>query len=227
VEVVADPSLAAERLHGLGLRGLHCGSGSILLTGCLNTDGLRLEDESGNSTEPGRLALVDGVNYYLEHDSTERFPLETDTFDWIYSEHFIEHLQPQHGIKFFRQTRRLMRPGGVVRLSTPDLRKYMSGYLEPGQEFFKEHLRRIAHLPAMSSRGAPDRPAFMVNQCFYLWGHRWIYDFDELRHAATEAGFPAEACVERSFREGLFPELAALDQEWRNHESIYFEAVND
>jgi hypothetical protein len=60
-----------------------------------------------------------------------------------------------------------------------------------------------------------------------MWGHKWIYDFDELRHAAVEAGFAPESCVERSFREGLLPEVAALDQEWRSDDSLYVEIVNE
>ena len=35
----------------------------------------------------------------------------------------------------------------------------------------------------------PARTAFMFNQLFYLYGHRWIYDLDELRTRCDEAGF--------------------------------------
>lgn len=35
----------------------------------------------------------------------------------------------------------------------------------------------------------PERRAWMIKQIFRYCGHQWIYALDELRHAATEAGF--------------------------------------
>jgi hypothetical protein len=64
----------------------------------------------------------------------------------------------------------------------------------------------------------------MVNNIFYNWGHRWVYDFGELKHALTAAGFDPQTVVERGFAEGSVPEVAALDGEGRAHESIYVEA---
>jgi hypothetical protein len=70
----------------------------------------------------------------------------------------------------------------------------------------------------------PRRPAFMMNLVFYFWGHRWIYDFDELRHALVEAGFAPDSVVRRAFHEGALPEVAMLDRETRRHETMYVEA---
>jgi hypothetical protein len=75
-------------------------------------------------------------------------------------------------------------------------------------------------------RGAPqmpDRPAFMVNHIFRFWGHCWIYDADELRYALGRAGFPAEAMRVCAYRQGVRPEVADLDDERRNDETIYVE----
>ena len=63
----------------------------------------------------------------------------------------------------------------------------------------------------------------MVNQIFYAWGHRWLYEFEELRSAATEAGFGRDAVRLAAFRESAVPEMAAMDQERRNDESLYVE----
>jgi hypothetical protein len=63
----------------------------------------------------------------------------------------------------------------------------------------------------------------MLNQIFQLWGHRWIYDFDELRTIAGAAGFASEQVTECSFRQGQVPELSALDLPLRSDESLYVE----
>src|SRR5262249_33532556 len=71
----------------------------------------------------------------------------------------------------------------------------------------------------------PERGAFMFNQMFYLYGHRWIYDAEELEYALTEAGFAAPDIRVRGYRQGDRPDVAGLDQEGRGHESIYVEAT--
>ena len=69
----------------------------------------------------------------------------------------------------------------------------------------------------------PERRAFLLNQIFYLYGHRWIYDLDELRHALGRAGFDPDAVRERAYRDGDRPDIAQLDQTFRNDETIYVE----
>ena len=70
----------------------------------------------------------------------------------------------------------------------------------------------------------PERPAFMLNQLFYLYGHRWLYDLDELRYALARAGFesPVQACA---FGEGAQADVAALDRVFRRLETIYIEVT--
>jgi SAM-dependent methyltransferase len=242
-----SPPYGGDLMLSLGLRGLQCGSGPKLMSGCLNTDMVHLSSRDGTGeTEMGRLARLNGDLYYLEHDATEPFPVEDESFDWVYNEHFIEHLFPGDAIVWLREVRRILRPGGHLRISTPDMRKYMNGYADPDKAFFKQHHERMApHLQNFlvdpedesippqrrnvsrryfpGDEEVPIRPAFMVNQIFQLWGHRWVYDFDELRHVAERAGFDPALVVERSFREGRKPDVAALDLEHRNDESIYVE----
>jgi hypothetical protein len=77
-------------------------------------------------------------------------------------------------------------------------------------------------IPAFA-KGVPDRPGWMVNQVFYNWGHRWIYDVDEIRYVAAQAGFDAGAVEEAGYRSGREPELWALDPEGRDDVSLYVE----
>jgi SAM-dependent methyltransferase len=137
VELLDAPTSSySELVRSAGLRGLHFGSGANVLAEWLNTDMVRLGDLEGNLTERDRLARVNGDLYYLQHDATERFPLEDGSFDWIYSEHFIEHLSPEQGVEWLQEVRRLLRPGGHARITTPDLRRYVTGYLDPDHELF-------------------------------------------------------------------------------------------
>jgi predicted SAM-dependent methyltransferase len=75
--------------------------------------------------------------YYLQHDATKSLPVAPESFEWVYSEHFIEHIPQQMAVEWLKEVRRLLKPGGYLRLSTPDLRIYAKGYLEKRELFSK------------------------------------------------------------------------------------------
>jgi SAM-dependent methyltransferase len=244
VELLPDP-LTGETLRRHGVRGLHPGCGGVFLEGALNSDRAARTDGDDVTTTPGRLARVNERFFYLEHDSTEPLPLEDEVFDWVFSEAFIEHITPAAAIGWLREMRRLLKPGGFVRLSTPDLRKYVEGYLDPEGTFYEVHRDKLDDVTTKmferragregiellrkeyfaGDNVAPPRRAFIINQIFRFWGHRWIYDLDELRHAAVEAGFDADAVEQRQFREGRDPKIARYDDQRHFDESIYIEIV--
>jgi predicted SAM-dependent methyltransferase len=188
----------------------------------LNTDRLRLADREGRLTEPGRLACIDRRLYYLEQDHTTAFPFADAAFDHAFSEHFIEHVSPEEAVRWLREVRRLVRAGGLLRVSTPDLRKYAAAYMNPSTRFFDQHRRALL---ALGARRVSARPAWMMNQLFRFWGHRWVYDIDEIRTVAMAAGFAREAVVECAFRQGRLAELCALDSPARSDESLYVEIL--
>jgi predicted SAM-dependent methyltransferase len=224
LEVVdADQPITGAVLEELGVRGLQYGAGDAVRRRWLNTDINSVEDTGGKVSEPGLLVRLAPDRYYLQYDALEPLPIEDAAFQRVYSEHFIEHLTLGEAIVWLAELRRLLRPGGVARVVTPDLRKYVHGYLDPKQKFFAEHRDRIADLPPFRPGGVPDRRAFMLNQIFFMWGHRWIYDLDELRFAAVSAGFDAAAVEERDFGDGRDPEVCAFDLAWRSDESLYVE----
>ena len=217
--------IGRTQIEELGIRGLQCGCGDAVRRLWLNSDFRALLDEGGSETRSGRLFRVDQDRFYLQHDALERFPLEAEVVDLCFSEHFIEHLEPAQGIAWLAEMWRVLRPGGVLRLVTPDLRKYVEGYLDSGAEFFSEHRSALANLPYFVDRDPAvlERRAFMLNQIFMMWEHRWIYDLDEIRYAAVQAGFGASAIEEVAFRQSTVPDLRTLDIPWREDDSIYVE----
>ena len=144
--------------------------------------------------------------------------------DWVFSEHFIEHIEPQQAIAWLAEVRRVLRPGGIARISTPDLALYASGYHDPAQRFYQLHRQRLGQ---MGIHNTPPSRAWMMNQIFRYYGHRWLYDFEEIAGAATRAGFNPAAIRKVGFGSGSVPELAALDQPLRNDESLYVEIRRD
>jgi len=71
-----------------------------------------------------------------------KLPFPDSSFDVIYHSQFIEHLSSDMGLAFMKECNRILKPQGVVRVVTPDLRNQALEYLlaldnvlaQPGHE---------------------------------------------------------------------------------------------
>lgn len=210
-----------ETLRALGLTGIEFAAWKSAHPEGLASDVVPVRN-GRDASEPGGLFHVDGERYFVELDIGEPLPLTTACVEWVYAEHLIEHVPLPVALRWLTEVRRVLAPGGVLRLTTPDLRRYVEGYLDGGR-FFATHRKRLR--AAGVGPPMPERPAFMFNQLFYLYGHRWIYDLEELRYVLSEAGFDASGVREQAFREGARPDVAALDRVLRKDETMYVEAA--
>ncbi|MFE9424022.1 class I SAM-dependent methyltransferase [Kitasatospora sp. NPDC006697] len=223
LEQVADrlPHTAAD-FAALGLTGVEFAAFSTRHPGGLASDLAELRSPQLVS-EFGRLYRVDGGSLFARLDVGRPLPFADRSVDWVYAEHLIEHIPLPVAVGWLREVRRILRPGGTLRLTTPDLAQYIEGYQDSRDGFFKRHRRRLKLMrvgPPM-----PERKAFMLNQIFYHYGHRWIYDEAELRHALTSAGFADRNIHRAGYQQGARADLAALDTTFRSDETIYLEAV--
>ena len=136
-----EPPFDAGTMEELGLRGLHCGSALKFREGWLNTDQLHISDVDGRTSERNRIALVkrdDGIpHHYLEHDSAEPYPCADATFDWAFSEHLLEHLTPDQAVAWLSEVRRVLKPGGLLRVTTPNLARVRGGLSRPRRQVLR------------------------------------------------------------------------------------------
>lgn len=157
------------------------------------SDGVKLNLGCGRFPLPGwfntDLRPRSGI-YYL--DARRHLPFKNQAVDYIYSEHFLEHLHLDEGRHLLKECRRVLRPGGVLRISTPDLQKLIQTYLDTNpqvsrQEALRRHQGIIPH-PIRS-------PALFFNDKMRQWGHQHIYDQELLEWVLEEAGFDqVEVC---------------------------------
>jgi predicted SAM-dependent methyltransferase len=225
VETLPDePPFTRALVERLGMRGINCGCGRGLRRGWLNTDLVKIEARDGPESEMHRIARVDGELYFLRHDATEPYRIEDQSFDWAYSEHFIEHVSNSEGIAWLAEVHRMLRPGGLVRVTTPSLARFLRAYADPDDPFFEQNRQELARTRRFQGRVVPDRRGWMVNDIFYGWRHRWIYDFEELRHALVTAGFDPATVIERQVGVSGVSEVGELDLPGRAPQTIYVEA---
>lgn len=148
---------------------LHIGCGTHTLPGWLNAD-----------QEPR-------ARNVLSLDATRPFPLPTGRFHAVFSEHMIEHVPHAGGAAMLRECWRVLKPGGRVRITTPDLAFVLDLYNPLPTALQQDYLRWSA---AVFARGAPVAdPAFVINNFVRAWGHQFIYDERTLRRSMAAAGF--------------------------------------
>jgi predicted SAM-dependent methyltransferase len=121
--------------------------------------------------------------YYL--DATKPFPFHWDAFDFIFSEHMIEHLSFRQGIDMLRECRRVLKPGGVIRIATPNLLNILALLDESHHQDYLQWALKEFNLPGDPYPKAPN----VINNFFRSWGHQFIYDPGTLRVALEQEGF--------------------------------------
>ncbi len=110
-------------------------------------------------------------------DLTRPLPMANGSADVAYTEHFIEHITREDAVALLTQVRKVLRPGGVIRISTPDLAELVRCYA-------------AGELVGVPTYGwVPTSLCRMVNEAMRSWDHIFLYDEAELREVLAEAGF--------------------------------------
>jgi predicted SAM-dependent methyltransferase len=170
-----DPVRIRRYLDTHPVRKLQVGAGPNPLPGWLNTD------------------LFPDV--YAEHrdeivflDASKPLPLDEMTFDYIFSEHQIEHISEPAGRAMVTEFFRILRPGGRVRVATPDLAAVIRLYDDPLDELERHYIDWVMtrFLPDVQSG---NRRCYVINQMFTAHKHRFIYDQETLSAILANAGF--------------------------------------
>jgi predicted SAM-dependent methyltransferase len=152
---------------------LHLGCGPLALPGWVNID---------NQRYPG----VDKVL-----DLRKGLPYKDVSF--VFAEHFIEHLAYDDALKLMRESRRVLRDDGVLRLSTPNLDWVW-----------------VTHYRLDAAEDQQVAACFYLNRAFRGWGHQFLYNERTLTATLRDAGF---ANVKRvAYGESEHPELRGLER---------------
>jgi predicted SAM-dependent methyltransferase len=139
-------------------------------------------------------------------NALKALPFADNQLDFIFSEHFIEHVPEVKLRKFWKESYRVLKPGGWMRHTTPDLKFMINLYLGKVDgvtlEIFYDRIRHIR-------KDTPHSCIFM-NEILTLWGHLFNYDEDYIKIIWQESGFVnVRRC---KFRESVIPQLNNLEQ---------------
>jgi predicted SAM-dependent methyltransferase len=133
---------------------------------------------------------------YIYLDVCQPFPFEDNSLDYIFHEHVVEHLNYHQAQFMLQECFRILKPGGRIRIATPDLqvfvelygnqtnsqqKLFLSDYVRLNSEVWSHDLKHVRNNHAV----------FVLNHSFRAWGHQFLYDFSTLVDTLESAGFSA------------------------------------
>jgi predicted SAM-dependent methyltransferase len=139
---------------------------------------------------------------FVFHNAENGLPFPSNSVQYIYSSHFLEHLYKDDAKKLLREAYRVLKPGGKIRLCIPDLHYAFSLYQKGNRE---------------------QALAFFFDGVGYTYAHRYMYDFESLRSILYEVGF--DRVSRFSYKIGEVPDIEKLDN--KPDETLYVEATKN
>ncbi len=197
------------------MKNLHLGCFNQPIPGWINTDitphlfvarlpgAARLIRKLGKMTEERYqqhlLGVFDDIKYV---NLGRRFPFDDNSFENVFSAHVLEHLHPPQAINCVKEVYRVIKSGGVFRVSVPDLDLAIRDY-DPKNP---DKLLQIMYTEYQSK----DKNR-----------HHWMYNEHNLGQLLRDAGFhEVERC---EYRQGRCVDVEQIDN--RPDVSLFMEAL--
>jgi predicted SAM-dependent methyltransferase len=185
----------AAYLRDHPIRKLQLGTGSNVYDGWLNTD----------------VSDFKRKNEVVYLDARQPFPLPDAAFDFVFSEHMIEHVTYADGLHCLRECGRVLRPGGRIRIATPSVDRLIPLYGDDLSDVQRRYIRWS--IDTFVDDADAYLPGFVLNNMFRNFEHRFLYDGATLRHALESAGFVD--VEEWPVGESAEPQLVGLERHMR------------
>lgn len=158
---------------GLSEKKIHYGCGAILMPGWVNADMNPKIDENHVS---------------VSFNAAGPHPFPSDSFDFAYAEDFLEHLSQDDSLIFLFEAFRVLREGGVLRLSFPGLEQVLAKHY-PSGDFDTVYRAKI--------------------EAYSQLGHFHFYSREELKTVSEFIGFSKVEFAE--YGESEHEELRGLE----------------
>lgn len=174
------------------MKRLNWGCGAHTAAGWINSD---LKAEAG----------VD-----LVADIREGLPLERGSIDYAVSIHALPEFTYSELVPALEELRRVLKPGGTLRLALPDLGRGIDAYLRGDEDYFKVGAEEVSSLGGR----------FIVQMLWYGYSHT-LFTTDFALELLEKAGFERVKACSFGVTASDTPEIVALDN--REDESLFVE----
>jgi predicted SAM-dependent methyltransferase len=130
----------------------------------------------------------------------------------------------QAGRAMLQECHRVLKPGGTIRVATPDLAVLLGLYGEQRSPLADRYVRWIvdSFMPEIRIYSA----SFVINNAFRNWGHKFLYDAELLEMALRAAGFTGiRRCAYGESADANLRAMESHGRTIRNQEMAAFETM--
>ena len=176
------------------VRRLHWGCGGFPAHGWINSD------------------VGDYPGVEIVCDIRDGLPIETDSLDYVVSIHALPEIAYEDLDTTLQELRRVMKPGGVLRLALPDFEKAIHAYVNGDRDYFlipDEEWERIG--------------SKLVVQMIWYGHSRTLFTFDFVEEMMVKNGFSNVRRCTMGQTQSRHPEIVTLDN--REKESMFVEGT--
>jgi hypothetical protein len=198
---------------------LNLGCGPHVSSGWVNVDyafGAHLMKLPGFRSINRKLGLfeMDWDKNIVLHDLTKKFPWSEDSVDQIYSSHTLEHLSRMDGLHFLKESHRVLKEDGVLRIVVPDLAYTVSQYSQ-GEMRADHFVESLGVLCPEGPRGLKAKLQPLI--CF---PHKCMYDETTLISILEELEFSAQP---KCYLESEIEDIESVELEHRTIHAVIVE----
>ena len=175
---------------------------------------VRLNWGCGAAGEPGWLNadVKHGPGIDISCDIRDGLPLDDDSVDYVVSIHALPEVPYPDLVPALRELRRVLKPGGVLRLGLPDLLKGVDAYRRNDRNYF-----------LVPDEDAESIGAKLVVQLIWYGYSRTLFTYDFIEEVLAKSGFGnVRRCGYRQTM-SRYPEIVELDN--REQESLFVEST--
>ena len=174
----------------------------------------RLNWGCGDAGVPGWINsdIKDGPGIDISASILDGLPLESNSIDYAVSIHALPEIPYPDLKNVLEELRRVLKPGGTLRLALPDIEKAIDAYRRRDREFFM-----------VSDRDAVSIGAKFVTHLVWYGYTRSLFTKDSIEELLLSAGFSRVQHCRFQWSASGHDEIAELDD--REGESLFVEAV--
>ncbi len=175
--------------------------------------------------------------YWVSADLTKKLPFKSNTVNYVFCSHLIEHLEKSNAELLIKEILRILRPNGCVRIVVPNLQFLVEKYQEKDTKYWstwagynsaetaaswlclafyygspkEKSGRSFGRIIKKLIRGVPEPNS-----------HKWLYDYESLSKLMLNCGF--SEIVLQKYKIGVVPDIDKLDRKETEEDSIFVEA---
>ena len=166
----------------------------------LPTEGLKLHLGCGGNRMDGWVN-VDTAGADVNADLTRPWPFTDESAKFLFTEHMLEHMTPIEAESCLCEAYRVLRKNGIIRIALPCV-SHICTLVADGRWRDQAWLQwpQFSHIKTAAE---------MMNTVWYDWGHKWMYDHEELERRLRNSGFENIWFGNRNYSK--HPELCGLE----------------